>query len=81
MFESSVIEIDGVFIGIVFQDGPDEPYTFRAMHERVTQMDGDVLPPMKMVARARTRFASGAASLHAAYPQPGIMPEISIPHS
>ncbi|MGS0646599.1 hypothetical protein ACU81Q_03080 [Komagataeibacter melomenusus] len=60
MFESSVIEIDGVFIGIVFQDGPDEPYTFRAMHERVTQMDGDILPTYEdAVARARTRFRLG----------------------
>ncbi|WP_308718843.1 hypothetical protein [Komagataeibacter xylinus] len=60
MFESSVIEIDGVFIGIVFQDGPDEPYTFRAMHERVTQMDGDILPSYEdAVARARTRFRLG----------------------
>lgn len=60
MFESSVIEVDGVFVGIVFQNGPDEPYNFRAMHERVTQMDGDMLPTLEAaVAQARARFRIG----------------------
>ncbi|AXY22494.1 MULTISPECIES: hypothetical protein [Acetobacteraceae] len=60
MFESSVIEVDGVFVGIVFQNGPDEPYNFRAMHERVTQMDGDMLPTFEAaVAQARARFRIG----------------------
>ncbi|GCE80003.1 hypothetical protein [Komagataeibacter oboediens] len=60
MFESSVIEIDGIFVGIVFHNSPDEPYKFRAMHERVTQMDGDILPTFEAaVARARTRFRTG----------------------
>ncbi|ARW15543.1 hypothetical protein KOEU_28350 [Komagataeibacter europaeus] len=60
MFESSVIEIDGIFVGIVFHNGPDEPYEFRAMHERVTQMDGDILPTFEAaVAQARSRFRLG----------------------
>ncbi|GAB6967713.1 hypothetical protein JCM25156A_17500 [Komagataeibacter kakiaceti JCM 25156] len=60
MFESSVIEIDGIFVGIVFHNAPDEPYRFRAMHERVTQMDGDILPTFEAaVAQARTRFRLG----------------------
>ncbi|MCE2563442.1 hypothetical protein [Komagataeibacter sp. FNDCF1] len=60
MFESSVVEVDGVFVGIVFHDGPLEPYRFRAMHERVTQMDGDTVPTFEAaVSRARARFRMG----------------------
>ncbi|RFD20958.1 hypothetical protein DY926_03295 [Komagataeibacter melaceti] len=64
MFESSVIEIDGIFVGIVCQNGPDEPYRFRAMHERVTQMDGDILPTFEAaVTQARSRFRLGRAKV------------------
>ncbi|ATU73121.1 hypothetical protein [Komagataeibacter rhaeticus] len=60
MFESSVIEVDGVFVGVILHDGPLEPYRFRAMHERVTQMDGDTLPTFEAaVSRARARYRMG----------------------
>ena len=64
MFESSVIEVDGVFVGVILQDGPLEPYRFRAMHERVTQMDGDTLPTFEAaVSRARARFRMGSGKV------------------
>ncbi|POF61919.1 hypothetical protein KMAL_24620 [Novacetimonas maltaceti] len=40
MFESRIVEINGITLGVILRDHRDGPCSFRALHERTTRLNG-----------------------------------------
>ncbi|CUW48442.1 hypothetical protein IFJ82_02285 [Novacetimonas hansenii] len=62
MFESSIVEINGITLGVVLRDHRDGPCSFRALHERTIQMNGRSYATMEDArAHARSLMRMGNA--------------------
>lgn len=63
MFESDVVEIDGVFVGTAILQPDRIGRTFFATHERVRPMHGVVLPSLAAIRHQAARHFRGARSV------------------
>lgn len=62
MFESDVIEIDGVFVGAAILQPNRTDREFFAIHHLVRPMHGMVLPSLSAIRHQATRYFHGTSS-------------------
>lgn len=62
MFESDVIEIDGVFVGTAIRQANRSDRAFFATHDRLRPMHGAVLPSMAAIRHEAARHFRGVRS-------------------
>lgn len=63
MFESDVVEVDGVFVGTAIRQPNRTERLFFATHERVRTMHGVVLPSLAVIRHQAARHFRGARSV------------------
>lgn len=47
MFKSEIVEIDGVFVGVVIQSRRDGTRVFRAIHEWLRPLNGQIMSSLQ----------------------------------
>ena len=62
MFESEVVEIDGVFVGAAILQSNRMDHAFFATHDRLRPMHGAVLPSMAALRQQAMRHFRGVSS-------------------
>jgi hypothetical protein len=47
MFKSEIVEIDGVFVGVIIQSRRDGARVFRAIHEWLRPLNGQIMSSLQ----------------------------------
>ncbi|GBQ35056.1 hypothetical protein HLH34_01770 [Gluconacetobacter azotocaptans] len=54
MFKSEIVEIDGVFVGVVIQTRHDGARVFRAIHEWLRPLNGQIMSSLQEARNSAT---------------------------